>query len=73
MNRMNVIPVQPFISLFPSLADNDVLSIDMLRLKCATLLELCAILRPSDIAPKAVFYYQNENRSSQTNLYSVGC
>jgi len=65
MNRSKVIPVQPFIRLFSSLADNDLLSIEMLRLKCVTLLALCAMLRPSDIARKAVFYDQDENCSSQ--------
>ena len=57
-NRSEVMPIQSFSSLFLSWGQNDQLSIKMLRLKAITLLALAFMLRPSDVAPQAVFYNQ---------------
>lgn len=45
-------PVEPFYKLFRSWNDNNVLPMDMLRLKCVTLLALSFMARPSDLAPR---------------------
>lgn len=68
MARSKVIPIRSFIDLFKSWPDNLSLSLEMLRLKCVTLLALCAMLRPSDIAPKAVHYDVKEESVSQFHL-----
>lgn len=68
MKRSKVIPVKPFVNLFLSMADNYELSIENLRLKCVTLLALCAMLRPSDIAPKAIHY---DPDSDSLNQFSI--
>ena len=55
-NRSSVMPVAPFHALFMSWLDNEQLTIKDLRLKVVTLLSLVAMLRPSDIAPKAQYF-----------------
>ena len=54
--RTKVMPVEPFHILFESWKDNNELPVKMLRLKCIVLLALAFMLRPSDIAPKAMAY-----------------
>ena len=54
MARSRVMPIQPFRELFEKWDSNNLLSISHLRLKCITLMALTLMLRPSDIAPKAV-------------------
>ena len=49
-----VMPVQSFSKLFASWNTNDMLTIKDLRLKAITLMALAFMLRPSDIAPRAV-------------------
>ncbi len=44
-------PLQPFINLFREWSDNTGLDLKTLCMKSITLLSLCAMLRPSDIAP----------------------
>lgn len=61
MSRSKAMPIQPFIAVFSSLPDNDSLDIETLRLKSITLLALCAMLRPSDIAPRSVQYVPGED------------
>jgi len=65
MSRSKVIPVKAYIDLFSSLPDNDCLYIELLRLKCVTLLALCAMLRPSDIALNVVYYDATANLTRQ--------
>ena len=54
MNRSSVMPVRPFYMLFEQMGCNESLTIRLLRLKCIMLLALTMMLRPSDIAPKAI-------------------
>ena len=54
MSKSSVLPVQPIRDLFLGWPKNDQLSVRQLRLKTITLLALTLMLRPSDIAPKAV-------------------
>jgi hypothetical protein len=56
MLKSLVMPVQPFRDLFLGWPSNDLLSLKNLRLKTITLLALTLMLRPSDIAPKAVHF-----------------
>ena len=51
-----VMPVNVFAELFYSWPENDLLCIKQLRLKTIVLLSLSLMLRPSDIAPKAVVF-----------------
>ena len=54
--RSQVIPVQQLRDLFSKWPDNTSLDIKRLRQKCITLLALAIMLRPSDIAPRAVLF-----------------
>ena len=54
--KSKVMPVKPFAELFKRWPDNDQLCIKDLRLKAITLMALTLMLRPSDIAPKAVHF-----------------
>ena len=56
MNRSKVMPIRPFRELFNKWPVNGDLSVKELRLKAITLLALTLMLRPSDIAPKAVHF-----------------
>lgn len=51
--RSRVLPMDPFLHLFRSWGDNQVLELRKLRLKCLTLLAFSLMLRPSDVAPNA--------------------
>ena len=52
--QVNILPRDPFNDLFLSWPDNEALPIKRLRLKVITLLAFAFMLRPSDIAPKAI-------------------
>ena len=52
MKRQKPMPIEAFVTLFKNLGDNHCLSLQGLRMKAVTLLALCAMTRPSDIAPK---------------------
>lgn len=54
MERSKTMPRQPFVDLFLQWPDNEQLELEKLRLKAITLMALCLMLRPSDIAPRAV-------------------
>ena len=56
IERSKVVPRQPFIEMFMSWKENDQLTTEELRMKCLVLVGLCLMLRPSDLAPKAVTY-----------------
>ena len=56
MRKSKVMPIEPFFKLFESWGGNRTLCTEKLRLKSITLLALCMMLRPSDIAPKAVYF-----------------
>jgi len=56
MKRSHVMPVEAFTDLFRNWTDNENLSIKDLRLKTICLFAIAAMLRPSDIAPKSVYY-----------------
>ena len=60
--RVNILPVEPFETLFRKWGDNTGLSTKQLRLKCVTLLAFAFMLRPSDIAPKGL-HVQSENET----------
>ena len=60
MIKSPVMPQQPFIDLFMSWPENHLLSMEQICLKCLTLMALCLMLRPSDIAPRSVIL-QNGN------------
>lgn len=51
-----VMPISNFHDLFNGWKNNEELNVRDVRLKCITLLALSAMLRPSDIAPKAQTY-----------------
>ena len=53
-NKSNVMPIEKFTVYFNNL-DNNTIDVKMLRLKCIALLALVTMLRPSDIAPKALW------------------
>ena len=54
--RSKVIPFDPFKALFHTWPGDSLLDIDRLRMKCLTLLAFVLMLRPSDVAPNAVWY-----------------
>lgn len=54
--RSDVLPVARIMDFFASWPDNADLDIKRLRLKAITLLAIAAMLRPSDVAPKAVIF-----------------
>lgn len=72
--RTGIMPVQPFAKLFGSW-DNHVIEIGRLRQKCISLLALCCMLRPSDIAPQCGFYRNqikfNEDKSVTLTLFGI--
>ena len=59
-NKSNVMPINKFTDCFQNW-DNNSNDIKKLRLKCVALLALVTMLRPSDIAPKAVWVDQSGN------------
>lgn len=54
LKKAPVMPRQPFVQMFSSWPENTQLDLERLRMKAITLLSLCLMLRPSDIAPRAV-------------------
>ena len=54
MKRSSVMPREPFMNLFKSWPENDNLSLEFLRLKTLTLMSLVLMLRPLDVAPRAL-------------------
>ena len=54
--RTKVMLCEPFMKLFSSWPENASLSINALQLKAITLLALCLMTRPSDLAPKGVIF-----------------
>lgn len=70
MERSKAMPMGPFHDLFQKW-DNATLSEKALRLKTITLLALVAMLRPSDIAPRGVYYEQGSGKLVPI-LFTVG-
>jgi len=68
MVRSKVMPVQKFNGLFSSWPENVYLEVKNLRLKAICLLALALMLRPSDIAPKAL---HSENNHVEQICFSV--
>ena len=56
MKRQKPMTIEAFVTLFKNLGDNHCLSLQDLRIKAVTLLALCAMTRPSDIAPKGKLF-----------------
>lgn len=52
-------PMQPFVKLFESWGENVNLDLKRSRLKAITLLAFAIMTRPSDLAPKAVFFKES--------------
>ena len=71
MLKSSVMPVDPFYTLFESCGKNMELPLAKLRLKCIVLLALACMLRPSDIAPKAVVF-DSVNLTERKLVMSVG-
>ena len=63
--KSNVMPIEKFTNYFHKL-DNNKIDIKILRLKCITLLALVTMLRPSDIAPKAMWVDSDGNEHNYT-------
>jgi len=63
-------PIQPFRDLFTDWAENTLLSVKDLRLKAITLMAFVLMLRPSDIAPKAV-HFNNQSGSADNFVFST--
>ncbi len=55
-NRTPVMPCKPFHDMFVSWQSDETLSLTELRLKVVTLLALNMMTRPSDLAPKGMFF-----------------
>ena len=55
-SRTAIMAIQPFHDLFSSWPDNDDLILEDLRLKAVTLMAIAFMARPSDLAPKGVFF-----------------
>lgn len=56
LTKSSVMPVKPFAKMFQQWPSNEQLTIKDLRLKAICLMALTLMLRPSDIAPKAVHF-----------------
>ena len=68
--RSSVMPVSAFTQLFSAWPDNEELAIGKLRMKALALLALTLMLRPSDVAPKAV-KFDPVSHSATTIVFSV--
>ena len=66
MRKSKVMKIEPFRELFRSWGDNEWLTLEMLRMKTFTLLVLCVMLRPLDVAPKAQVW--NKDQEKWVNL-----
>ena len=75
LQRTKIMPVEPFVALFRTWADNDNLSIKKLRQKTVALIALTALCRPSDLAPKAIFkrsqISENADGSLTVNFFGI--
>ena len=71
-SRSSVMPVAAFVRLFTEWPENKDLSIERLRLKTIVLLALTLMLRPSDIAPKAVRFEPASNTTTKV-VFSTKC
>lgn len=60
-SKTPVMPIQPFKDLFRSWPDNAELSIKQLRQKSLALLAITTMLRPSDVAPHAKRYVEQDD------------
>jgi hypothetical protein len=69
MKRSTVMPTSNFTVMFMNWDNNADLSIKDLRLKLITLMSLCLMLRPSDIASRAVHY--NTGAQNQRIIFST--
>ena len=56
MKRLAVMPQQPFMQMFMNGENNELLSLEDLKLKCLVLLAPCLMLRSSDVAPRAMVF-----------------
>ena len=65
MIKSKVLPRQPFMDMFMKLPDNKELDMEYLHLKTITLLALSLMLRPSDLASKAVNIKDGKTSSIQ--------
>ncbi len=70
MSYSQVMPMCDFIDLFDSWPDNNDLCTKQLRQKTVCLLSLSLMLRPSDIAPKSV-WFDPETCSENKHVFSV--
>ena len=59
MTRSKVKPVEDFHELFTTWPENETLSVKEVQVKVITLLALTLMLRPSDIAPNDVIFYDS--------------
>ncbi|XP_053378396.1 uncharacterized protein LOC128548064 [Mercenaria mercenaria] len=67
MKRQGPMPIEPFMDLFMKLGENGILTLRDLRMKAITLLALCAMTRPSDLAPKGkTFNVQEQTTFAMT-------
>ncbi|KAH3807332.1 hypothetical protein DPMN_135669 [Dreissena polymorpha] len=64
MKRQRPMPVNAFVELFDQLGPNNQLHLRDLRMKAITLLALCAMTTPSDLAPKGKVFKPEDNSSS---------
>ena len=71
MSFSKAMPIGKFHDLFSQWPDNGYLSLKDLRLKSITLLALTAMLRPSDIAPKAQVFDPTTGVASSV-VFSIG-
>ncbi len=58
LKRTEIMPVAPFLQLFRDWVENSSLTLLDLRTKAVTLLSLCAMLRPSDIAIRSGYVFK---------------
>jgi len=66
LKHSTVLPIEPFNFMFSSWKENIDLTLSDLRLKAITLLAFSLMLRPSDIAPKALFF---DNLTGETRKF----
>ena len=66
LKHSTVLPIEPFNNMFEAWKENANLTLSDLRLKAITLLAFSLMLRPSDIAPKALFF---DNLTGETKKF----
>jgi hypothetical protein len=72
MARSSAMPASCFSSLFLGWPENSQLSIKDLRLKCLTLMALTLMLRPSDVAPRGMYFHPDTGMESSL-IFSTDC